>query len=390
MATTFEGESHEVELAFARKGVLMRTSKFKRWCSSILASLMLLSPAVSSACTSFLLSGSDGGFVYGRTLEFGMDINSKGIAVPRGQAMQGTGIDGKPGSGLNWTTKYAAFGASGLDLPILVDGMNEKGLAGGMLYLPNVSEYQEVSPSESSNSIASYEMLVFALTNYATVDEVKSGFRALKVNRSPQKLFKGVVPLHLTLHDATGKSIVIEYIGGELQISDNPTSVLTNAPQFSWHLSALGNYAGLSTSDPKPMKMGDARFGPPSSGGGMTGLPGDFSSPSRFIRAFFMKQNAPTDKTTLEQVGTAFHFLNNFDIPPGMVSLSSGFGGSSGGYEITYYASVSDIKNKVFYIRTHDNPTIQSIDMANLDLDAKEIRYFDLKTPWQVNSLTGK
>jgi len=366
----------------------MRVSKSRRWVCAALTCVMMASPALSSACTSFLLAGSDGGFVYGRTLEFGMDIKSKGIAVPRNHAMHGTGVEGKPGTGLKWTTKYAAFGASALGLPIIVDGMNEKGLAGGMLYLPGISEYQEVSPSESANSIASYEMLVYALTNFATVDEAREGFRAIKVNRSPQKDFKGVVPLHLTLHDSSGKSLVIEYIGGELQISDNPTSVLTNAPQFSWHLTALGNYAGLSTADPKPMQVGDAKFGPPSSGGGMTGLPGDFSSPSRFVRAFFMKINAPTNLTSREQVGTAFHFLNNFDLPPGMVALSSGFGGSSGGYEITYYAAVSDLKNKVFYIRTHGNPTIQSIEMANLDLDAKQIRYLDLKTSWQVHQLT--
>jgi len=73
-----------------------------------------------------------------------------------------------------------------------------------------------------------------------------------------------------------------------------------------------------------------------------------------------------------------------------LVSLSSGFGGSSGGYEITYYAAVSDLKNKVFYIRTHDNPSIQSIEMANLDLDATAIRFFDLNTKWQIHPLTGQ
>lgn len=104
----------------------MVVSKFKRWVSGAMVGLMIASPGVSLACTSFLLPGSDGGFVYGRTLEFGIDIKSRGIAVPRNQAMQGTGIDGTAGSGLKWTTKYAAFGASALGLPIIVDGMNEK------------------------------------------------------------------------------------------------------------------------------------------------------------------------------------------------------------------------------------------------------------------------
>ncbi len=366
----------------------MRRSLITKWLSFTIATAMVIGPAVSQACTSFLLPGSDGGYVYGRTLEFGLDIESKGIAIPRGIAMKGTGVDGKPNTGLGWTTKYAAVGASGIGLPIIVDGMNEKGLAGGMLYAPNISEYQEVSPAESATSIASYEMLVYALTNFASVEEAKAGFAKIKVNRSPQKVFKGVVDLHLTMHDASGKSIVIEYIGGELQVSDNPTSILTNAPHFSWHLNNLGNYTNLSAKEPGNIKVGAATFSPWSTGYGMKGLPGDFSSPSRFLRAFFMKINAPTDKTTLQQVGTAFHFLNNFDLPPGAIALGSGgFGGGGGGYEITYWTAVSDMKNKVFYIKTFENPSIQAIDLNKVDVDGKEIQYFDLQTPWNITKL---
>jgi choloylglycine hydrolase len=356
-----------------------------------MAALLMMGPAVSQACTSFLLSGSDGGFVYGRTLEFGMDIDSRGIAIPRNHAMQGTGIDGKAGSGLKWTSKYAVIGSAALGLPIVVDGLNEEGLAGGMLYAPGITEYQEVSPSESAQSIASYEMLVYALTNFATVEQAREGFKQIKVNQSPQKSFNGVVDLHLTLHDASGKSIVIEHIGGELQISDNPTTVLTNAPHFNWHINNLGNYSGLSAKEPGTIKLDGLTVGPWSSGYGTLGIPGDWSSPSRFVRAFYMKLNAPTQKTTQQQVATAFHFLNNFDIPPGLISLGEGGfgGGSSGGdgYEITYWAAVSDLKNKVFYLRTHGNPTVQTLEMSKMDLDASEIQFFDLNGDWNLTRL---
>ena len=366
----------------------MKHTRLNRWLASLMATLMMLGPVAAHACTSFLLPGSDGGFVYGRSLEFGVDIDSRGITIPRNIAMQGTGVDGKQGTGKKWTTQYAAIGAAALGLPILVDGLNEKGLAGGMLYAPGITEYQEVEPTESDNSIASYEMLVYALTNFATVDEVREGFKQIKVNRSPQKLFKGVVDLHLTLHDSSGESIVIEYIGGELQISDNPTSVLTNAPQFNWHLNNLGNYTKLSAKEPGSIKLGATDIGPWSTGYGMMGMPGDFSSPSRFVRAFFMKENAPADRTTEQQVGTAFHFLNNFDIPPGSISLASGgFGGGGGGYEITYWVSVSDLKNKIFYLRTHGNPSVQMIDMSKMDMDAKEITYIDFQTEWNLKPL---
>lgn len=368
----------------------MNRKSYFRTFAGVATCLSLAFASVANACTSFLLPASDGGFVYARTLEFGLDIESSGISIGRGVAMKGTGIDGKAGSGLSWTSKYAAIGASGLNLPILVDGFNEKGLAGGMLYAPNISQFQEVSPAESSRSIASYEMLVYALTNFATVDEAREGFRKIKVNQSPQQAFKGVVPLHMTLHDTSGKSIVIEYIGGELQIHDNPTSVLTNAPHFSWHLNNLGNYAGLSTRNPAPIKVGDASFGSPSSGGGMTGLPGDMSSPSRFVRAFLLSQNAPKKLDSRQQVATAFHILNNFDIAPGMISLGGGFGGSSGGYEITYWSAVSDLKNQIFYIRTFGNPSVQAIRMADIDPTIAEIRHFDLNNPWNIHVISER
>lgn len=362
-----------------------------RQLSITISAMLLLGSGVAYACTSFLLSGSDGGYVYGRTMEFGMDLESKVIAVPRQFEMQGTGIDGTAGSGLAWTTKYAAVGASAFGMPIIVDGMNEKGLVGGLLYAPNISQYQEVSPEDSDQSLASYEMLTFALTNFATVDEARDGFTEILVNQAPQEKL-GIVPLHVTLHDASGNSIVIEYIDGELQVSDNPIGVLTNAPRFDWHLTNLGNYVGLSTGDPGKMEIGSATFSSPSSGGGMTGLPGDFSSPSRFVRAALMTKNAPTDRTTEQQVATAFHFLNNFDIPPGMVALGGGFagGGDDGGDEITYWSSVSDNKNQVFYMRLHNNPSILAIEMAELDLDAEEIREFDLDIPWKLYFLTGE
>jgi len=355
-----------------------KASSPKRFAAVLLVATMTFAPMVSQACTSFLLPGNDGGFVYGRTLEFGLDIKSKGISIPRGYTYQGTGIDGKQGSGLVWKTKYAAFGANGIDLPLLVDGMNEKGLAGGLLFAPNITLYQDVKASESAQSIASYEMLTYALTNFATVEEVKTGFKEVKVNRSEQALFKGVVTLHMTLHDTSGKSIVIEYINGQLEVSDNPVGVLTNAPKFSWHLTQLNNFTNLSAKNPAPIKMGDMTFEAQSSSAGMVGLPGDMTSVSRFVRAFFMVANVPKDMTTTQQVGTAFHFLNNFDIPPGMVELGGNYGGGTSGYEITYWSSVSDLKNKVFYIRTFQNTNVQSISMSNLDLNAKDIQYFDL------------
>ena len=108
-----------------------------------LATSLALSPIAGNACTSFLLKGNDGGYVYGRTMEFGLPLKSQLIVIPRNYQALGVGVDSKPGSGLNWKTKYAAVGMNGLGLPVLVDGMNEKGLIGGCLL------YTSPSPRDS-------------------------------------------------------------------------------------------------------------------------------------------------------------------------------------------------------------------------------------------------
>ncbi len=348
----------------------------------------------AQACTSFLLNAEDGGKVYGLTMEFGLNLNSQLIIVPRKLAIIGTGPDGTAGSGLAWTTKYGVAGANGVGLPIVVDGINEAGLAGGLLYLPSLAVYQDVPPAEARNSIASYELLLYTLTNFATVAEAKAGIARIKVNRSSQAVFKMPVPLHMTLHDATGASIVVEYIDGVLRIHDNPTTVLTNAPAFDWHVTNLNNYLNLSLTDPPPRTIGSPSgtitLAPPSTGGGMLGLPGDMSSPSRFVRAFIYSRSAPVAKTSAEAVGVAFHILNNFDIPPGTIRTEAGAktGGGVAGIETTEWMSVADLKNRRYYIRTYDGYQTSVLDLKKAKLDAPAITFIPLDAPEGATDVT--
>ena len=334
----------------------------------------------AKACTSFVIKSSDGGYVYGRTLEFGLDLESTAIAIPRNFNYQGTGVSGKPGKA--WSTKYAAIGMNGIHLPILVDGLNEKGMTGGLLYAPNTAQFQDVSAENSANSIASYEMLTYALTNFATVDEAKAGFNNIMINKTGHAPFNGAVPVHMTLHDVTGKNLVIEYNNGKLFAYDNPTGVMTNDPIFSYHVANIGLYANLSPKEANPLNINGASFGPPSSGSGLHGIPGDFLSPSRFLRALFFSSSAPTQQTADKQVDIAFHILNNFDIPPGAIQLSSTnpYGGGTGGFERTEWISVVDAKNFVYYVKTYENPTVQMLEMKKVDLNAKGIKTYTLLT----------
>lgn len=362
----------------------MNRIAIKKMLAASLAASLSLSPLLGNACTSFLLKGSDGGYVYGRTMEFGLPLKSQLTVIPRNIPILGVGVDSKLGTGLNWTTKYAVAGMNGLGMPVLLDGMNEKGLVGGLLNAPNTAVYQVVAPADSANSIASVQMLMYALSNFATVEEVKAGFKKILVNRSVIPAFHNQsAPVRMTLHEAAGKSIVIEYLKGELVITDNPTSVMTNDPAFRDQLNNIGNFANLTNVERNPIAINGSSYAPPSSGSGLHGLPGDYLSPSRFIRALFLSKSAPTNYTTAQQTNTAWHILGSFDIPPGAISLpaSSAYGGGAGGIEITEWTIVADNKNKIYYVKMFDNTNVQEFDLKKIDVNAKEIKYINLNTP---------
>ncbi|MGC1177972.1 MAG: linear amide C-N hydrolase [Methyloceanibacter sp.] len=245
---------------------------------------MLLSGVQSVlACTGIRLTAEDGTVVHARTLEFAVDIHSDVIVVPRGYARTGTAPDGK--EGLKWKAKYANVGANGLALPIIVDGLNEAGLAVGLFYFPTSAEYMPYTTADADRSIAPWELGSWLLDNFASVDEVKANIGNIVVPGVVLEAWGFAPPVHAVVHDASGKSIVIEYVDGKLNVYDNPLGALTNSPPFDWHMTNLRNYVNFSMTNIPPVKLGSVTLEPFGQGSGMLGLPGDFTPPSRFVRA---------------------------------------------------------------------------------------------------------
>ena len=374
--------------------LMAKTTTWRRRALGVLGAVGLLGGQGLSvqACPSFVIKGSDGGRVYARTMEFGQPLNSQAVLIQRGTPLRGNGPDGKLGNGLAWNSRYAVVGLNALGLKdVIPDGMNEKGLAGGLQYFAGYAKFQAVSPGQTQRSINSAQLLTYVLTNFATVDEVKRGLPKILVNGASVQAFGGPMPIHMTLHDRSGKSLSVEYINGELTMMDNPTGTYTNDPPFPYHLAAAGDYANLSAMPPAEMNVNGLKLPPAGSGAGLHGLPGDFLPTSRFIRALTFSRFAPTNLTTQQQVGTAFRILGQFDLPPGSVQLPAGgaFGGGSATttYEITEWSAVADMKNLVYYIQTYDNPSLRSLNFNQLPLDGGAIKVTALDQPSQVTVL---
>ena len=92
--------------------------------------------------------------------------------------------------------------------------------------------------------------------------------------------------LHWMLAD-NKRTIVVEAMHDGLKIHENPFGVMTNNPDFQWHARNMSRYMQLSPHTPKSNFGGDIHFELYSNGLGAVGLPGDLSSPSRFVRAVF-------------------------------------------------------------------------------------------------------
>src|SRR3954452_20356761 len=118
---------------------------------STFVTLMVLSqaftcPSLVRACTGITIKSKDGSIIFARTLEFAQDIKSNIIVVPRGKEYAGTAPGDKPG--LRWKTKYGIVGANAFDMPVTVDGLNEKGLHVGLFYFPGFATYQKITAQD--------------------------------------------------------------------------------------------------------------------------------------------------------------------------------------------------------------------------------------------------
>jgi len=335
----------------------------------IAAAICSLLVPTAHACTGIRLIAEDGTVIHARTMEFAIDIHSDVMMVPRGFARTGTTPDGK--EGLKWKAKYASVGLNGVGLPVLFDGLNERGLAAGTFYFPTSAGYMPYTPADADKTIAQWEVGSWILENFASVEEVKANIGNIVV---PAVVFGGwgfAPEAHYIVHDATGKSIVIEYVGGKLNVHDNALGVVTNSPSFDWHMTNLRNYVNFSMTNVPPVQLGSIKLLPFGQGSGMLGLPGDFTPPSRFVRAVAFSQSVFKPKTGDDAVLEAFHILNQFDIPKGAAREHEKDEHGNIPADYTIWTAASDLKAKQYYFRTYENSQIRMVDLMKMNLDGR-------------------
>ena len=342
----------------------------------VIACLLFAWQFKAEACTGISMFSADGSYFQARTIEWaGTNLNSMYVVVPRNFSQ--TSFTPKGQNGMTFKSKYGYIGLAVHEKEFIAEGLNEAGLSAGLFYFPNFGSYQLYDEKYNSTTIADLQLVSWILSQFATVDEVKANINKVRVvslmggNGSEEAI-------HWRIGDKSGKQIVLEIEEGVPHIYDNPIGVLTNAPGFQWHLSNLSNYINLTPVNPTAHKMADFMVNPIGHGNGFLGLPGDFTPPSRFVRAAFFKSTAPMLPTARQTMLQCFHILNNFDIPIGMNFPKNEIPDLP---SATQWTSVIDLTNKVVYYKTFDNNNIRMIDLKDIDFGKVKYQYQKLDEP---------
>ncbi len=319
------------------------------------AALLLTSQVYS--CGDVLLKATDGTLLNVRSMEFGAPMDTQIGVVARGVNVQSTAPNNN--KGLSWTSKYGYVGLNVFGVDLIADGMNEKGLSVGALWMPT-SVYQEVPEGKNDKALVLNDLCGWVLGNFATVDEVKAALPTVNIWGAVIKRMGMVPPVHFSIHDADGKSLVLEFRDGQQKVYDNPIGVLTNYPTFPWHIDNLRNYIKLSPLNAPPLKYSGSTLSFYGEGSGLLGMPGDFMPSSRFVRLAYFKNFLMPAKNAKELLNSGEHLFNSQDIGLGLIR------DENNNMDYTQFVVFKDLTNKVFYYRTYGNMALRAINLNAL------------------------
>ena len=359
---------------------------------TLIALIVLLSAAVfaltqANACTGIITKTQDNNYIMGRSMEFASDfISHHLIFVPRNFKYTGQTPSGKPG--MPWMTIYAHVGFSPSTLPIVDDGINEKGLYCGGFFHPGYAKYETVVEKDFPKTISSDDIGSWILSTCATASEVRERLPKIHVCGVVNPQLGYVAPMHCLVIDKTGDAVIIEYLEGKLVMYDNKANVITNSPVYTWHIENLRNYIALKPDNAATIKINGNDFVQFGQGSGAIGLPGDFTPPSRFVRAAFLARSVFQGKNVDEGIGMAFHIMNQFDIPLGAVR---GMQGNKPANDTTQWTSVSDLTNARYFYHTYNDRSVRVIDFKKLDLNASTVKSIeDIQQPGKITDVSGQ
>lgn len=319
------------------------------------------------ACTSLIVKDSSNNVYHGRGMEltFGEGLSSL-TYYPKGFIFQHLAPD--QSKGLQYAAKYAVMSVttpvSAFDPKCAMEGLNDAGLAFSLNMMPS-PPLHDLTADQYSNSVPFASFGEWALANFATIDELKAGItQGVSFWSESLQMLGGLkTPFHFAVYDKTGGSVVIEVKNGALIVYDNPTGVMTNGPEFPWHIENLNNYAHMTNIETVVGKVGDVNLRQPDSGIATSVLPASATSVGRFVKAFYYSSYANKVSDPDLQLAELGHVMNNFDRPKNITKelASAAKEGTPAKYmtEFTLWIVLTDLSRGQLYVRLYDSLNYQ-------------------------------
>lgn len=303
-------------------------------------------------CTAITLKTR--GFYFGRTLDNDKSYGESAVITPRCYPFEF-------GCGEKLLNHYALIGTALTTdrLPLYFDAMNERGLCMAGLNFSGNARYDK--SVKGKINLAQFEFIPYLLCKCASVQEAA---RLLKEINITDRAFSAELPpsdLHWIIADRRG-CITVECVKEGMKVYENEVGVLTNNPPFEMQTFNLNNYIRLTAEPPTgsfARKLGLKAY---SLGMGAQGLPGDFSSQSRFVRAAFVRANSVCGEGEEDSVSQFFHLLSAVEQPRGSSIVGEG-------YETTLYSVCYSAASGTYYYTTYENRAICAVELFGGNLD---------------------
>ena len=305
-----------------------------------------------------------GASYFGRNLDLERGYGERVVITPREYEIRMRCVNPLP-------SHYAMIGMAAVvdDAPLYYEATNERGVSMAALNFPENAVYYEFA--EGKDNVAPFEFIPWILAQCSCIDEAKTLLEKINLVNINFNEKLPLSPLHWMISDKKS-SVSLESLRDGLKIYDNPFEVLTNNPPFEFHRTNISNYMSLGVGQAVSKFKTSIPVKNYSLGMGALGLPGDFSSPSRFVRALFVKENSVSEYSEESNVNQFFHILNSVSMPKGCVLTENGF-------EYTRYSSCCNADRGIYYYTTYENLEITAVNMHDVDLNQSHLYTYEIK-----------
>lgn len=300
---------------------------------------------------------------FGRNLDVEFSFGEKLVFVPESFSMSFRNEN-------EMSTHFSMVGTAAVfdKKPLFYDAVNEHGLYVAALSFCESAAY--LPKKEGFINLAPFEVIPFVLGRCSNAHQAKNLLKKVNVTNDEFSPELPNTPLHWFVADREG-SFAAEPLSTGLSVTENPAEVLTNEPPLDFHLENLRNFTNLSPREGPSKFSENLDLKPFSRGISAFGLPGDFSSASRFVKAVFVKENAVLSECESENATMLFHVLSSVAMPKGCLRLENG--------ELEHtLCSTCATEDGKYYFKTAQNERPTLFDIKKEHPDSSVLKIFPM------------